>query len=338
MKNVAIIGADTHPGLELIRLLLRHPDVELTTITSRKHSKQSLKQVFARFTGCTNLEYSNLNVYKIAKHNEVVLLCLPHKNSMEIAAKFRSYGTKVIDLSADFRFKTIKTYEKIYGKHTQRKLHKEAAYGLCEIFNEDIKPSFLVGVPGCFTTSTVLGLAPLLQNQSIIKQGIICDTKAGMSILSRDENEDQVLSEQFGNFKTYSIPIREERPEMEEKLSMLTGEDIKITFASYLLSVPRGLLSTIYVQPIKKWNNGKLRSLYKRFYKRSPFVQILEGSQTPQLNNVVGTNICQISIRFDEHSEKIVIVSAIDNLMKGAAGQAVQCMNLMCGFSETAGL
>lgn len=335
---VAIIGATGYTGIELVRLLLQHPHVELTAVTSRKHVHEKLSHVFPSYAGKTDLVFEKLNVYKLGKRNDVVFLCLPHHESMETARKFRKLGVKVIDLSADFRFHSAKTYEKIYGKHTQKALLKKSSYGLPEIFSHDIKDSYLIGVPGCYVTSIILALAPLLQNQMITINNIVCDSKSGTSGAGRSANVEKILAEVHGNFKAYGIASHRHRPEIEEKLSMLSGKKVKVTFTPHLLPIPRGILSTIYVQPLRKWKDHRLASVYKKFYKKSSFVKILNQGNSPQIKNVVGTNDCQISVHYDDHTEKLIIVSVLDNLIKGASGQAVQCFNLMCGFEEDEGL
>jgi len=335
---VAIIGASGYTGVELVRLLLQHPHVELTAVTSRKYARKKLSDIYPSFVGQTDLVFENLNIHKLGKKNKVVFLCLPHHESMETAQKFRKMGVKVIDLSADFRFTSAKAYEKTYGRHTQKALLKKSSYGLPEIYGENIKNSFLVGVPGCYVTSIVLGLAPLLQQQLIIPKHIVCDSKSGTSGAGRSADIDKIQAEIHGNFKAYSIAGHRHRPEMEEKLSQLSGKKIKLSFTPHLLPISRGILSTIYVQPIRKWKDDRLAKVFKKFYKRSPFVQILNQGKSPQIKNVVGTNSCQISVHYDDHSEKLIIISVLDNLIKGASGQAVQCFNLMCGFDETTGL
>lgn len=336
--QAAVIGANGYTGVELIRLLLAHPHVELTAITSRSHAGKKLASVFPSFRGKTAIKFSPPNVRNIGTMSQVVFLCLPHRESMDMAKKFRELGCKVIDLSADFRFKSLKTYEKTYGEHSQKGLAKQSVYGLCEIFGEDIKSADLVGVPGCYVTSVILALAPLLQNQMIVTNNIICDCKSGTSGAGRSAKVEQLFAEVFDNFKAYGIADHRHRPEIEEKLSMLAGKDVTITFTPHLLPLSRGILSTIYVKPIRKLKNGRVLQLYHKFYKRSPFVSILPDGESPQVKAVIGTNQCHISAHYDAHSEQLIIISALDNLLKGASGQAVQCLNLMSGFEETAGL
>ena len=334
--KTAVIGASGYTGLELVRLLLAHPNTELTTITSRQFAGKKLSQCFPHFS--TNLKFEKLSTVKIAKNNHVVFVCLPHHESMDIAKKIREHGAKVIDLSADFRFESWRTYEKVYGKHKQRKLLKESAYGLCEIFSKEIQNSYLVGAPGCYVTSILLALAPLVQNQMIGLDPIICDSKSGTSGAGRSANISMINSEIHSNFKAYGLTNHRHRPEIEEKLNLLSGSDIKISFTPHLLPISRGILSTIYVRPLRKWNEEKVLRVMNKFYKSSPFVKVLPKGKSPQLKDVIGTNNCLISAHYDDHSEQLILISVLDNLLKGASGQAVQCLNLMCGFDETAGL
>lgn len=336
--HVAVIGGSGYTGAELVRLLLQHPHAQLTAVTAKRHTHQKVGNLFPPLTGKTDLIYEPLNVYKIGRHNQVVFLCLPHGQSMNVAFKFRQLGLKVIDLSANFRFQNIKLYEKIYGRHTQKKLLGESAYGLPEIFKQQIKKSRLTAVPGCYVTSVILALAPLLQNQMILPNFIICDCKSGTSGAGRAAASDKIFAEVHDNFKAYGIANHRHRHEIEEKLSFLAGKNLKATFTPHLLPLSRGILSTIYTQPLKRWSNKYFITVYKKFYRNSPFVKILEDGNSAQIKGVVGSNDCHISLHFDAHSEKLIILSALDNLVKGASGQAVQCFNLMCGFEETEGL
>lgn len=336
--STAVIGASGYTGLELLRLLLQHPFVDLKIITSRQHNGQALSEVFPQFHGLSDLHFEKFNLQKFAKHIQAVFLCLPHHESMTTARKLRDHGIKVIDLSADFRFQHKSTYEKTYGPHTEKKLLQEAVYGLCEIHKEDIKKSNLIGVPGCYVTSILLALAPLLQNQLVATEKIICDSKSGTSGAGRKVSLDLNHSEVFGNFKAYQIAKHRHRPEIEEKLAHLTGEEVNIVFTPHLLPIKRGILSTIYTYPLRKWKQEKFRKVFQSFYKSSPFVKILPQDQTAEIKNVVGTNFCHLSLHYDDHAETLIILSAIDNLIKGSSGQAMQCFNLMYQFPETTGL
>lgn len=335
---VSVIGANGYTGIELVRLLLEHPEINLRYITSRQYSDEPIGQVFPSFAGATTLKFSPANLNRIGRESKAVFLCLPHHESMETAAQLRNMGVRVIDLSADFRFRETKTYEKFYGPHSEKKLNTQAAYGLCEIFSEDIRKANLVAVPGCFVTSILLALAPLLQNQMILPQHIICDSKSGTSGAGRTPKTEQLFAEVHDNFYAYGITKHRHRPEIEEKLSMFAGRKVTITFTPHLLPISRGILSTIYCKPVRKWKSSSVLRTMSKFYARSPFITILQNGQSPQIKSVVGTNNVHIAAFFDDHSEQIILVSALDNLIKGASGQALQCLNLMYGFDQCTGL
>jgi N-acetyl-gamma-glutamyl-phosphate reductase len=336
--SIAIIGASGYTGTELLRLTLRHPNIHIDTVTSRQYAGKALSEIYPAFLGKTDLKFSKPNYVQIAKRVQAVFLCLPHHEAMDAGKTFRDHGVKVIDLSADFRFSSVKTYEKTYGEHSQKALLKTATYGLCEIFAEDIKRANLVGAPGCYVTSILLALAPLIQNQIITLDSIICDSKSGVSGAGRKEAVDLLASEVNQNFKAYGIANHRHRPEIEEKLSQLAGKDVTIVFTPHLLPITRGILSTIYAKPVRKWKNENLTTIFEKFYKKNTFIKILPDGQSPQIKSVVGTNDCHISAHYDDHSERIIVISALDNLVKGASGQALQCFNLMYGLAEDTGL
>ena len=335
---VAVIGANGYTGVELVRLLLNHPHIRLTHLTSRQYAGKPFAEIFPSFLGKTNLIFEDMDVAKIAKKNRVVFLCLPHHESMNTAQEFRAFGVKVIDLSADFRFKSVDLYEKIYGPHSQKKLLKEAEYGLCELFADNIKKSRLIAVPGCYVTSILLGLAPLVQNQIISLTDIICDAKSGVSGAGRQSAVDFSFAEVNENFKAYALTGHRHRHEIEEKLQLLSTQSVRVTFTPHLLPITRGILSTIYTKPLRQWQTPKLEDIYEKFYKKSPFVKILKNGAAPKISSVAGTNFCHISVHYDQHSERLIVLSAIDNLIKGASGQAIQCFNIMFDLPQTTGL
>lgn len=335
---VAVIGANGYTGVELVRLLLAHPAAKLVGITSRQFAGQPLGSVFPAFAGQSKLVFEDLHVAALARKIKCAFLCLPHHESMETARKFRSQGVKVIDLSADFRFKSAALYEDTYGPHSQKGLLKDAVYGLCEIFGKDLRKAHLVGAPGCYVTSALLGLAPLVQGQMIVPDSIVCDSKSGISGAGRAAKIEMLFGERNENFTAYGLSGHRHRPEIEEKLEILGAQKYRISFTPHLLPVTRGILSTIYAKPLRHWDEGRLARIYQKFYQSSPFVKVLTGGAVPQIKSVVGTNFCHISVHFDAHAERIVVISAIDNLLKGASGQAVQCFNLMYDLPETTGL
>lgn len=335
--TVAVFGASGYTGAELMRLLAQHPGVKLLHVTSQQHAGKPVGELFPNLAR-TGLVFAKHNPAGIAREVQVAFLCLPHRESMTAAKPLRAHGVKVIDLSADFRFRSIRTYEKTYGPHAERDLNKSAAYGLCEIFREDVRRANLVAAPGCYVTSVLLALAPLIQRQIISLDHIVCDVKSGVSGAGRKEEIGLSAAEMHGDFRAYGVTNHRHRPEIEEKLAQLAGREVKITFTPHLLPVARGILSTVYARPFRRWSEERLRTTFEKFYRKSPFVRILPVGVLPRLKGVVGTNECHLAVNFDAHSDTIIVLSAIDNLIKGASGQAVQCFNLMYGLPEETGL
>lgn len=321
---IAIIGGNGLTGMELIRILSGHPQARIAAVTSRQNAGEKVPG--------TDLVFETLDVSKIASKAKTVFICLPHHEAMQVAADFRKKGIKVIDLSADFRIHNAKEYEAWYGVHTQTVLLAEAIYGLPELHREEIKKASLVASPGCYPTSIILALAPLLAKKMILTDQIISDSKSGVSGAGKQARVE------VENFRAYNVAKHRHTPEMEQELSLLAGTDIKILFSPHLVPMDRGILSTVYSVPSKKTSLSALLEVYRKFYADEPFVKILPEGVSPQTKDVRGTNDCHISIILDERTNRIIILSAIDNLTKGASGQAVQAFNLMWGFPETAGL
>lgn len=335
---ITVIGATGYTGLELVRLLINHPKAEIVSVTSRQFAGESLSDVFPAFKGKTDLICEKLQVSSIAKKIKVAFLCLPHGESMSIAKSFRQHGVKVIDLSADFRIKNVGVYESFYQKHTQKELLKTAVYGMPELYRNQIKQASLIACPGCYPTSIILALAPMLEKRMILTQGIICDSKSGVSGAGRSAALSNHFCEVHDDFKAYKISGHRHVPEIEQELSNLAGEPLNIVFTPHLVPIDRGIFSTIYCKPVRKWPLEKIIQLYQKFYRKEKFVYVGNAGFIPSTKNVRGTNFCHIGVHLNEQTETLIICSVIDNLTKGASGQAVQCFNLMSGFNETMGL
>lgn len=336
--SVAVIGATGYTGQELVRLLSKHPKVEIKYLTSRQNIGQNYSKIFPEFLGQVDIPFSKLNINQIAKDCQTVFLCLPHHEAMNTAAKFLNTGVQVIDLSADFRLKDSKVYEKWYGKHTQKKFINEAIYGLPELYASKLKKAKLIACPGCYPTSAILGLAPIAKQKIVQPDSIIIDSKSGVSGAGRSANIDLLYSELNENFKAYKIGAHRHRPEIEQEISLLTQETIEITFTPHLVPMHRGILSTIYVKLNSKKSEKEIYTIYKKFYEKKNFVQVLGLGSFPSTKNVTKRNQCQIGIHYNEKNQQLIIISAIDNLTKGASGQAVQCFNISQGLKETSGL
>lgn len=337
--KVGIVGATGYAGEELIRILLRHPHTEIVYISAKIEEAQNIEDIFPQFRGYISLRCENLDIEKLSKICDVAFLSLPHNVSMDVVPPLREKGLRVIDLSADFRFKNRETYEKWYGVvHRGEKFLKEAVYGLPEIYREMIKKSNLIANPGCYPTSIILAIYPLLKRGLVRKSGIIVDAKSGVSGAGRAGSLRLIHAECHGSVRAYSIASHRHQPEMEEVLSNLLGEDISIIFSPHLVPMNRGILSVVYLELKEIVSIDNLRDTFFNFYNKEYFVRILPQGQLPETRFVRGTNNCELGIILSEKTGHVVVVSAIDNLVKGASGQAVQNMNLMFGLEETSGL
>ena len=342
LKRVAIIGASGYSGEELVRLLLNHPHVELVAATSRQNSGQTLAQVFPKFASHSHaktLRFTEPNAGLLAKQADVVFLALPHGVAAEFAVPLLNAGCIVIDLSADFRLKSAEVYREFYAHdHPAPDLLGKSVYGLPEIYREEIKKSVLIASPGCYPTSILLPAMPLLQAELIQPAGIIADSLSGVSGAGRKAELDYLFCECNESVRPYSVPKHRHLSEIEEQLSLAAGTRVTIQFTPHLIPVNRGILTTLYLTPEISADAEKIAACYKKAYGGEPFVRLLEGKALPDTKNVVGTNVCEFAWRLDPRTGRLVVMSAEDNLVKGASGQAVQSMNIVCGWPETAGL
>lgn len=338
MISVGIYGGSGYTGQELLRLLTSHPDVKVIVATSRRFAGVPIAEVYPVFSGLTELVYTDASPEEVAGLADIVFLALPHGVSMEYATIFLKAGRKVIDLSADFRIRAAAVYEAWYGQHTTPETLQEAVYGLPELYRDKIRKTRLVANPGCYPTSIILGLAPVLKSRWIDADSVIADSKSGVSGAGRDPQIASLYCEVAGGFKAYKVGGHRHTPEIEQELSALAEREMKISFTPHLLPVKRGILSTIYANLSKDVTAQEATALYQAFYRGESFVRICRSGQFPNLSSVVGSNYCDIGVTVDKRTGRIIIVSAIDNLIKGASGQAIQNMNLMCGLKEDAGL
>lgn len=327
MIKVAIVGASGYVGQELNKILTRHKRIKITSLTATSAKENSKIKAFAA-----------ADVLNLC---DVVFFSLPHNESMKFIPIFLKAKKKVIDLGADYRLKNITEYEKWYkAKHSDSKNLKNSVYGLPEIRRNKIKKSDFVANPGCYPTAAILALLPCFK-KNIVKAGpIIIDAKSGLSGAGRRPVEGGLSEELKGNFRPYKINHHQHMPEINQELSFFAHKKVSVNFVPHLLPIFRGMLLTIYVKLSSRENlsYSRILGLYKDFYKHEPFVRVRSKGKIPQVKDVVGTNFCDIGVFFEGTDKMLVIVSAIDNLVKGAAGQAVQNMNLMCGFKETEGL
>ncbi|MGA2330375.1 MAG: N-acetyl-gamma-glutamyl-phosphate reductase [Syntrophales bacterium] len=338
MLKVGIYGASGYTGQELLRLLLRHPQAEVVAVTSRRYAGVPVADIYPVFAGLTDLAFVDASPEDIAGAADIVFLALPHGVSMTVAPLFLKAGKKVIDLSADFRLHDVATYEKWYSRHTAQNIIKESVYGIPELYGNEIAKARLVANPGCYPTSVILGLAPLVKAKLIDDCSIIADSKSGVSGAGREPQVGTLFCEVDEGFKAYKVGEHRHTPEMEQEISILAGCDVMISFTPHLLPITRGILSTIYATLQKEVATAELIDLYRVFYKGKKFVRVYKTGALPNISSVRGSNYCDIGLSVDARTRRVIIICAIDNLIKGAAGQAVQNMNLMCGLSEDMGL
>ena len=336
MIKVGIVGATGYTGSELVRLLYNHPDVDIRIITSESRKGALFSDVHPHFQGLADHELQP--AHKILEEDlDAVFLALPHGVSMSFVEKYTGADFRVIDLSGDFRLSAPDVYESWYAKsHTFPQGFEQAVYGLPELHREEIRRSRLVANPGCYPTSAILGLAPLVRANMIIPGQIVVDSKSGVTGAGVKAKPTTHYSNVSDNFKAYSLKHHRHTIEIEEQLSELSSnEALQVQFTPHLLPVDRGILSTIYTQPREGVTENQLKALYAAFYKEHPFVRLRKNP--PALKDVRGSNFCDLFVTYDERTNRIITVSVIDNLVKGAAGQAMQNMNLMFGLEETTG-
>jgi len=335
MVKVAIIGASGYTGAESIEILLRHSQAKLVYLSALPEECGKVGEVFGRFKGRCDLQIEPLDIDKLAKLADVALCCLPHKVSMGFVPKILDAGLKVIDFSADYRLKDVAVYEKYYGvKHTDTANLAKAAFGLPELFREEIKGADLVANPGCFPTGASLAIAPLLREGLVETDMIIVNAVTGISGAGKNPSVKFHFPNMNENIFAYSIGTHRHGPEMEQIASDVAGKSVTILFQAHAGPFDRGILSTVYCKPKAKVTNEELSKLYEDFYAEEPFVQVCPGS--PNVKDVAGTNYCHVFATVVKGT--IVCFSAIDNLIKGASGQAIQNMNIIFGLDETLGL
>lgn len=340
MINVAVCGATGYTGCEIIDILLRHPKANIKALTAKLDKPARISDEFPQFKGKLELVCEDLVVKDLLKKNiDLVFLALPHRISMQYATKFIDKGKIVIDLSADFRLKDVKVYESYYGqKHLYRNYLANSVYGLPELYRDRIKKAKLIANPGCYPTGSILAVAPLLAKNLASKDTIILDAKSGTTGAGRKASLPLIFGEVAENLKAYKVGIHQHAPEIIQELDSIAGRRVDMLFTPHLVPVRRGILTTAYVTLKKKTGLSSLHKLYRQFYRKAPFVRVYDEGLLPQVHELVNTNYCGIGIALSPDKKKAVIVSVIDNLQKGASGQAVQNMNLVCGLPETTGL
>lgn len=338
MIRVGIVGATGYAGAELVRFLSGHPQVELTILTSRQFAGVRFDEVYPAMSGCVNLVCEELAVEKVCDRAEIVFTALPHQLPMALVPEFVRRKVRVVDLSADFRFNDAGVYESAYQPHTAPDLLDKAVYGLSEIYFEDIRSALLIGNPGCYPTSVLLPLIPLVKEGLLDLNTLVADSKSGVSGAGRSLALTSHFCEVNESFKAYKVGVHRHNPEMDAILSREAGQPVYLTFVPHLIPMSRGMLTTIYAKPAAPLKSEDITQCLAGAYSGRPFIRLCAGERLPDTIHVKGTNFCDIGFKLDARTQRLILISAIDNLVKGAAGQAVQNMNIMRGLDETTGL
>ena len=341
--RVSILGGSGYVGGELIRLLLGHPKVEVTTVTSRKYAGDFVFGQHPNLRGITKLKFVPFDISQITKNSDLVFTALPHGASLSIIPELLETGLKIIDMSADFRLKNPNDYDKWYGwSHSAPNLLKDAVYGLPELYRQKIRNTQLIACPGCMATSTILGLAPLIKSGVIENERIITDVKIGSSGAGNSPTIATHHAERSSGIRPYKPVMHRHIAEIEQELGALTDIPIKISFTPHAANMVRGILATIHVFMTKSLTNREIWKLYRTQYQDELFIRLVQYKKSlyryPNPKVVVGSNYCDIGFELDSHINRLVIFSAIDNMMKGAAGQGVQCLNIILDIDERTGV
>jgi N-acetyl-gamma-glutamyl-phosphate reductase len=337
--KVAVVGASGYVGLELLRILLRHPQVELAAVTSEQRAGEPVSVAFPGLAGLLELELEPNDPKAIAGRCELAFTALPHAVSAPTVAALHGAGVAVIDVSGDFRLHDLALYERYYGDHGARDLFGKAVYGLPELHREAIAGASLVAAPGCYPTGTLLPLVPFLRAGRIEPAPIHVDAKSGVSGAGRKLESGLLFAEVDASFRAYNVGGSHRHvPEIEQEASRAAGEEVRVAFTPHLLPTTRGLATSVYARPRGALRSADARAILGEAWEAEPFVRLLPEGETPSLAAVRGTNFCDVQALMDERTGSLVLLSAIDNLGKGASGQAVQCMNRMRGWPETTAL
>lgn len=338
MIKTAVLGATGYAGIELVRILSSHPEADIRVLGSQSFDGQPISEVYKNFAHVLELECEKLDLDKVSEC-DVAFTALPHGASKDVIPSLIDRGLKVIDLSGDFRYDDVKVYEEWYGqKHSSPELLAESVYGLPELYRDRIKDARLIGNPGCYTTCSILGAYPLLKSGLGSSENVIVDAKSGVTGAGRGLALAYHFCECTENTKAYKVATHRHTSEIEQELSKAAGREVIISFTPHLIPQKRGILSTIYINLNKECTTEELVELYKDFYKGEYFMRVKKAGELPETKHVAGSNFVDIGIVADPRTKRAVIVSALDNIYKGAAGQAVQNMNLMFGLDEKTGI
>lgn len=339
MIRVGVLGATGYAGIETVRILTKHPDVKITKLISHSFVGKKISEVYPAFKNVCDIVCEDLDVEDIAASCDLVFTALPHGASKEVIPAIYAKGVKIVDLSGDFRYDSKEVYEKWYGEpHCAPEILEKSVYGLCEIHRDKIKDATIVGNPGCYTTCSILALYPLLKAGVVKHDNIIIDAKSGVTGAGRTEKLPYSFCECTENSKAYKIATHRHTSEIEQELGHAANDEILVSFTPHLIPQKRGILATSYANLTEDISDEEIYNIFSEFYKDEYFIRVHKPGSLPETKNVAGSNFMEIGFKVDHRLKRIVVSSVIDNLYKGAAGQAVQNMNIMMGLDEKAGI
>lgn len=340
MVRVGIVGITGYSGRELLRYLLRHPHVSITYLAARRIEKPTpISAVYPELAGRLDLEYRPFNVKEAIASADCLFLALPHGVAMTVVPSLIKAGKFIIDLSGDYRLMSAKVFAQAYGlKHQDPKALNDALYGLTELYRDHLSHTRLVANPGCYPTASILAAAPLVAKRLVQPDGIIIDAKSGVSGAGKSLREDLLFTEVNEDLRAYKPNDHQHIPEIDQELGRLGRSAVRITFVPHLVPLTRGLFAAVYLRLKQRVAAAQVQRWYEQFYRDEPFVRVLSGDALPKTSRVANTNDCELAVRVGQRGRLVIALAAIDNLGKGAAGQAIQNMNVMLGFDETAGL
>ena len=339
--RVAVVGASGYAGLELVRIVLRHPELELVAATSEKRAGTPVGDAFPALRGLVDLEFESADAGALAGRIDVAFTALPHGTSAPMVAELHKAGVLVLDIGADFRLRSRDTFAHWYGEHGAPELFGQAVYGLPEVYGQELASAKLVACPGCYPTCALLPTLPFVREGWVERQGIQVMAMSGVSGAGRTLADGYLFAELEGNARSYKVAAHRHMPEIEQELSLAAGNDVTITLVPHLIPASRGMLATISLRGVPgslALDVGAAHSLLERTYAEHPFVRVLPIGEVPTIQGVRGSNFCDVAVVADPHNGTLVVLSALDNLVKGAGGQAVQALNLTQGWDETTGL
>lgn len=338
MMRVAVVGASGYTGLELVRILLRHPIFELVAVTSEQRAGQAVGDAFPALRGQLDLSFERADPTSLAPKVDMAFTALPHAASAPTVRVLRAAGVPVADLSADFRLRSLDTYRTWYGEHPAPDLLETAVYGIPELHREALRSTELVAVAGCYPTSALLPLVPFLRGGWVEPASVVIDSKSGISGAGRKADPGLLFAELDENCMAYKVGEHRHTPEIEQEASAAAGTEVCVTFVPYLIPATRGIATSVFARPRRRLTTADAHAVLEEAYADERFVRVLPAGATPSLASVRGTNFCDVAVFADERTQTLVLLSTLDNLVKGASGQAVQCANLMRGLPEELGL